>query len=168
MVRRIRSAAAPVIALTGAFLFWGTANAAVLNLERVSVDNEGVAADLGIDTTSSTAVSADGRYIVFATESALVDGDDNEVGDIYLRDRAEGTTERLSVTSDDEDGFNEEGDDYSFNPSISDDGRYVAFASDATNLVDDDGNDCTDIFVRDRETNTTRRISLRSDGQEVD
>src|SRR3712207_3259123 len=45
-------------------------------------------------------------------------------------------------------------------PSISDDGRYVAFTSSATNLVANDTNDRTDVFVRDRQTGTTERVSV--------
>lgn len=166
MLRRRRCAAVPVLALAMAFALWGVANAAVLGLERVSVDEEGAAAEFGVDGTFPPSLSEDGRFVVFTTDSILVEDDENEVNDIYLRDRLEGTTERISVSSDDEDGFNEEGDDESFNPSISDDGRYVAFASFATTLVNDDTNDSSDVFVRDRETNTTRRVSLRTDGLE--
>lgn len=166
MIRHKREAWLPVMAVIGALTLWGTANAAVLGLVRVSVDDAGVAADLGVDTEFPASLSEDGRFIVFATESALVDDDENEVGDIYVRDRVEGTTERISVGTDDEDGQHDEGDDYSFNPSISDDGRYIAFASDATNLVAGDTNGATDVFVRDREAGTTRRVSLRSDGNQ--
>jgi WD40-like Beta Propeller Repeat len=57
--------------------------------------------------------------------------------------------------------------DRSSSASISADGRLVAFTSDADNLVAGDGNFDTDIFVHDRQTQTTVRASVRSDGTET-
>ena len=69
---------------------------------------------------------------------------------------AHGTTERVSVSS----GGAQGNDGSYFDPAISADGRFVAFTSDATNLVPGDTNGAADIFVRDRQTGTTRRVSL--------
>src|SRR3990172_2224779 len=69
------------------------------------------------------------------------------------------STERVSV-----DGSGEGGDGLSGYPSISADGRYVAFSSDATNLVPGDTNTATDVFVRDRQSGTTERVSVDSAG----
>ena len=70
-----------------------------------------------------------------------------------------GTTTRVSVASDGTQGMN-----YSENPSISADGRYVAFASYANNLVANDTNGRSDVFVHDRQTGETTRVSVASDG----
>src|SRR5437763_11994375 len=79
--------------------------------------------------------------------------------DIFVRDRQKGTTERVSVASDGKEGLGSS----SF-ASISADGRCVAFASDATNLIPVDTNAFTDIFVHDRQTGSTERVSLHTDG----
>ena len=73
-----------------------------------------------------------------------------------------GTTQRVSVSS-----TGTAGDDFSVLAAISADGRLVAFTSDADNLVPGDGNFDTDIFVRDRQTPTTVRASVRTDGTET-
>ena len=72
---------------------------------------------------------------------------------------AHGTTERVSVSSG---GAQGNGD--SFDPAISADGRFVAFGSDATNLVPGDTNNAYDVFVRDRQTGKTQRVSVSSGG----
>lgn len=103
----------------------------------------------------------DGRFVAFASlASNLVPGDTNGVGDVFVRDRLTGTTERVSVGVK---GVQGDGDSnflgISTAPAISDDGRYVAFKSDATNLVKGDRNNLTDVFVRDRVAGTTEKIS---------
>ena len=107
---------------------------------------------------SDPSISADGRYVAFASSSTnLVTGDSNGKADIFVRDRQTGTTERVSVDSAEaqtNDGSNE--------PSISADGRFVAFTSVATNLVAGDTNTASDIFVRDRQTGVTTRVSVNS------
>ena len=75
--------------------------------------------------------------------------------DIFVRDLGAGTTKRISVATD---GTQANG--FSRSPSISADGRYVAFASDATNLVPGDTNGRTDIFLHDRQKAATFRVSL--------
>ncbi|GMV36687.1 MAG: hypothetical protein AMXMBFR61_11950 [Fimbriimonadales bacterium] len=125
--------------------------------ERVSVSSSGVQASGACDYP---AISADGRYVAFrSSASNLVAGDSNGLRDIFVRDRLLGTTERVSVSSA---GAQANGD--SDFPTISSDGRYVAFDSAATNLVTGDTNDRHDVYVRDRLTGTTERISVRSDG----
>jgi Tol biopolymer transport system component len=109
------------------------------------------------------AVSADGRWVVFqAPSDTSVPGARTE---IYLRDMslADAPSEVVSVT-----GAGIPADDFSNSPSISADGRYVAFASDSDEIVPDDDNGITDVFVRDRLTQTTERISVTSDGIQVD
>lgn len=111
-----------------------------------------------------SSMSADDRYIAFDSSAALVRGDTNGGTDIYLRDRKTGQTRRISLTSgggQTQGGFMHSGSGY---PSISADGRYVAFASYATNLSAGDSNNDLDIFVRDVKAGTTRQVSVSSTG----
>jgi Tol biopolymer transport system component len=125
--------------------------------ERVSVSSNGAQGNNVSDTPS---ISADGRYVAFESlASNLVVGDTNLQGDVFVRDRLTGTTERVSVSSS---GL--QGNGKSQYPSISADGRYVAFTSSATNLVSADTNGAWDVFVRDRLTGTTTRVSKDSSG----
>ena len=75
-----------------------------------------------------------------------------------------GTTELVSVSSTGEAG---NGHTYNRTPAISDDGRYIAFVSSASNLVENDTNNLRDVFVHDRVTQTTKRINIRSTGEQT-
>ncbi len=126
---------------------------------RVSVASDGTQGNGGSDWHS---ISADGRYVAFVSEAInLVRGDTNSARDVFVHDLQTGTTRRISVAPD---GTQGNGD--STWPSISADGRYVAFESGASNLVDGDTNDVDDIFVRDLQTGTTRRVSAASNGRQ--
>jgi len=127
--------------------------------ERVSVGGDGRGGD---GLSAGAALSGDGRFVAFASlASNLVPDDTNGVADVFLRDRAAGTTERVSVGAD-----AAQADGSSFGQvSISADGRFVAFRSFAANLVADDTNGVTDVFVRDREAGTTERVSVGVHGQ---
>jgi Tol biopolymer transport system component len=106
------------------------------------------------------AISADGRYVAFESKATtLVPGDTNGAIDIFVHDRVTGITTRASVGS-----SGSEGDGDSTLPSISADGRYVAFMSYATNLVPGDTNGTADIFLHDCQTGTTTRVSVSSAG----
>ena len=114
-------------------------------------------------------LSADGRYMVFVSESSsLVSNDTNGVMDAFWSDTLTGEVRRVSVSS-----GGEEGNDWSgrivngFGLDISDDGRFVVFHSSASNLVTNDTNNTTDIFVRDTQTSTTTRVSVTSTGIEA-
>ena len=132
--------------------------------ERVNVSTAGAQADGPPDFFGNPSISPNGRYVVFASSATnLVAGDANGSSDVFLRDRQAGTTERVSLGA-----AGAEGDGDSFFPSISADGRFVAFTSDATNLVGGDLNGTLDIFVRDRQTGTTERVSVDSAGAEAD
>jgi len=115
----------------------------------------------------SPSISADGRYVAFSSfESQLVAGDTNGHDDVFVRDRLVGMTTLVSVASD-----GSQANSYSAifgAPSISADGRYVAFTSDASNLVPGDTNNAIDVFVRDRVAGTTRRVSVANDGSQPD
>jgi LPXTG-site transpeptidase (sortase) family protein len=93
--------------------------------------------------------------------SNLVSGDTNGDHDIFVHDRQTGMTTRVSVASD-----GTQANSYSYASSLSADGRYVAFSSDASNLVSGDTNGEFDIFVHDRRTGGTARVSLASDGSQ--
>ncbi len=127
--------------------------------ERVSMSSAGEEAD---NYSFDPAISADGRFVAFQSWATnLVPGDTNDATDIYVHDRATGTTERVSVSS-----SGGQGDDASFATTISADGRFVAFVSSATNLIPGDSNGKWDVFVRDRVNGTTERVSVASDGTE--
>lgn len=102
---------------------------------------------LGNNTSDSPAVSADGRFVVFLSKSNdLVPGDTNGRVDVFVRDRANQSTVRVSVSS-----AGVEADKDSANPAISADGRFVAFGSVAMNLVVADTNGQKDVFLHDRD-----------------
>ena len=106
-------------------------------------------------------ISADGRYVAFHSETSnLVAGDSNGVVDVLVHDRRTGQTTRVSVDSSGAQGNGNSG----HLVSISADGRYVAFESDANNLVAGDTNGTSDIFVHDRGTRRTTRVSVESSG----
>ncbi len=130
---------------------------------RVSLASDGTEGDWFSTTAPSLlAVSADGRYVVFYSAAGnLVPGDTNNKWDVFVRDVQSGVTNRVSVASD-----GTEGDGLSSNASISDGGRYVAFESHATNLVEGDTNGFSDVFVHDTQTGQTIRVSVASDGTE--
>ena len=111
---------------------------------------------------SDPAISADGRYVAFVSGAPnLVNGDTNLADDIYVHDLKTGSTVRVSVDSN-----GKQADRQSSWPSISDDGRYVAFQSDATNLVAGDTDSTTDVFVHDLKTGVTSRVSVDSKGNQ--
>ena len=93
--------------------------------------------------------------------------DCTEVADVVVRDVAARTTERVSVSSDEVPGDADSGGISLAGPSITPDGRFVAFASDATNLVPGDTNGRSDVFVRDRVAGTTERVSVSSAGAQA-
>ena len=125
--------------------------------ERINVDSNGIEAN---NDSYAGLISADGRFVTFFSwASNLVPGDTNNTGDVFLYDRATGTTELISV---DPNGGPADGP--SFSSSISADGRYVAFDSLASNLVGADTNNAGDTFVRDRQLGLTELVSLDSSG----
>jgi hypothetical protein len=124
---------------------------------RVSVSSTGTEAN---HASYWPFVSADGRYVTFTSDADnLVDSDRNGFGDVFVHDMKTGKTELVSVAID-----GKSGNDLSFWSSISSDGRYVAFMSQASNLVTSDTNNTWDVFIRDRTTGITTLISSASDG----
>src|SRR5947207_7980736 len=158
--RRVLSSVALVL-LTA---LWGR-SAGAQTTERVSVVSGGTE---GNNASLGSALSADGRFVAFDSSATdLVAADTNGVSDVFVHDRQTGTTERVSVASDGAQGNGSSGlVTFAFPPALSADGRFVAFVSFATNLVASDTNGATDVFVHDRQTGTTERVSVASDGTE--
>lgn len=105
-------------------------------------------------------ISADGRWVAFVSvASNLVDGDTNNVGDVFVADLTTGAVQLVSVGQ-----GGAPADSRSSAPSISADGRWVAFASVASNLVDDEISDTQAVFVFDRSTGETRLVSVGTGG----
>ena len=135
----------------------GGATGAVATITRVSVSSSGAE---GNSSSYSPAISSDGSYVAFSSyANNLVEGDTNGRQDIFIHDTQAGITTRVSVNSSGAQGNND-----SYTPSISADGRMVAFSSDAGNLVSGDTNGWEDIFVHDRQTGLTTRVSVSSTG----
>jgi Tol biopolymer transport system component len=125
--------------------------------KRISVSSTG---EQGNAASMHADISDDGKSVGFrSSASNLVPGDDNGVDDVFVSDLATGLVTRLSVSS-----TGAEGDGESLYPSLSADGRFVAFMSFADNLVSGDGNGQPDIFVHDRQTATTALVSTGLDG----
>lgn len=117
----------------------------------------------GNASSQSAAISADGRYIVFASEASdLIENDNNNNTDVYLYDRTTNSIELIST------GLNGAmANNYCGSPSISGDGHYIAFASAATNLVENDNNGKEDIFVKDRKNGAITMISYQPNGNQI-
>jgi Tol biopolymer transport system component len=129
-------------------------------ITRVSVDSAG---NQALGNSGFPSISADGRLVAFVSDATnLVPGDNNNSPDIFVRDLSTNTTTRVSV-----DSAGNQGNNASFDPSISGDGRFVAFVSRAPNLVLGDTNNSEDIFVRDLLTNTTTRLSVDLAGNQA-
>jgi Tol biopolymer transport system component len=154
------------------------AGIALVALAAMTITTPGIAlaADPGVPTTLDVAVdgarpndrsfggssvSADGRYVAFTSfASNLVANDTNGRLDVFVRDTATGTTTIASVGSD-----GSQATAPSSEPSISADGRYVAFQTSAPDLVPGDTNDDDDVFVRDLRAGTTTRVSVTAAGR---
>jgi Tol biopolymer transport system component len=130
--------------------------------KRVSIDSQGV--QLAEGASFSPSLSADGRYVAF-TSTARLDGVASQsrtgrpIASVYVRDTRLGLTERVSQPA-----TGSAPDGHSSDPALSRDGRFVVFASEATNLVPGDRNRSTDVFLRDRQTHTTALISRGASG----
>jgi Tol biopolymer transport system component len=187
--------------------------------EHAAIGHQGVP---GFGTSTNADISGDGRYVAFNSSATdLVPGDTNAKTDVFVRDRATGAVERVSVATggaqangsslrptitsngrfvafesaafdlipSDVNGQSDvflhdrllattslvsagtgvvQADEDCFNPAVSEDGRWVAFTSEATTLVPNDTNFWADIFLRDMQTGSLERISVGPGGQEGD
>jgi Tol biopolymer transport system component len=148
----------------------------------VSVSSTGKA---GNGPSDDAFVSGGGRYVTFESAATnLVPGDTNAAPDVFVRDVVDGWTERVSVSSEGAQALQEPptewgdataervlynpqgGGDITMSPTMTPDGRYVAFQSKAFNLVSGDHNHTLDVFVHDRVTRVTERVSVSSSGGE--
>jgi Tol biopolymer transport system component len=125
---------------------------------RVSVKANGQEIP-GADSAES-AISANGRYVAFASDGAFRNGDTNGTVDIYVKDRQTGRLKRASLNKA---GAQVTAD--AFEPAITGNGRFVTFQTDGA-FVPADTNGQTDIYRRDFQNGTTKRASLRSNGTE--
>ncbi len=124
---------------------------------HVSVSSTGKQAN---GQSGDPALSANGRSVAFSSlASNLVANDKNNARDIFVHDLQTGATSRVSV-----DSTGKPGNGDAYGPAISADGNLVAFCSLASNLVPGDSNGMADIFVHDRQTGQTTRVSLSTGG----
>jgi len=131
--------------------------------EITSVVSVSSAGTEGNGNSYNAAVSSSGRYVVFdSVADNLVPGDDNDRSDIFLHDMQTGITSRVSVST-----AGTQSNNFSGNPDISGDGRYVVFESYAANLVSGDTNGEYDIFVHDMQTGITTRLSVSASGEQA-
>lgn len=129
-------------------------------IERVSIPDDG---GEGNGDSILPAISADGGVVGFKSlANNLVDDDRNNVVDVFVRDRVAGATERISVSY-----LGADANDFSFPPSLSDDGRFVGFGSHATNIVQIDTNHTSNVFVRDRQIGRTLFADLNAAGEQA-
>ncbi|MCH8963794.1 MAG: calcium-binding protein, partial [Planctomycetes bacterium] len=127
--------------------------------QRVSVSSAGVQSN---GSSDAARISGGGHHVAFASwGSNLVPDDTNNLRDAFVHDLLTGVTTRISVST-----HGEQGNLYSYNPSLSFDGHYVAFESIATNLIPGDTNSAPDIFMHDRETGETTRVSVSAEGEQ--
>lgn len=128
--------------------------------ERINTNAKG---EPGNQDSFAGAISADGRFVAFSTESDnLVANDRNQKGDAFVRDRLTGKVSLVSVSS-----SGKQGNALSAATAISADGRYVAFDTHADNFVKTDTNGTVDSYVHDRVSGKTQRVSLNSSSRQV-
>lgn len=128
--------------------------------EIVNVDGQGTPSNTRF--AENPQISADGRFVLFSTDAAFAAGDTNTFDDLYVRDRLLGTIDRVTVGTD-----GAQSDAVTFWGRMSRDGRYVAFWTNAALLgPGGDTNAASDIYVRDRLVNVTRRVSVAYNGSQ--
>ncbi len=151
----MRSAKTGIILLCVAWVF--TAQAATITKLSVA---DGTEAD---NASINPSISSDGRFVAFESDATnLVANDTNNVTDVFVADVQYGSIERISL------GLSGvEANGASTNPVISGNGRYIVFESFASNLVSGDTNRVIDIFVYDRQTQSTVRVSVTSTGAQA-
>jgi Tol biopolymer transport system component len=129
----------------------------------VSLRSDGTDGGFG-DSSRRAQISADGLIVAFESEADLAGSDASGGGwDIYVHNRSTKKTKQVSVSS-----GGAGGNDASRSPSVSPDGRFIAFQSDADNLVKGDDNGKLDVFIRDRKKSKTKRLSVGINGSEPD
>ena len=126
------------------------------NITRISEAADGA---VGNNSSQDISISSDGRYITYSSSADnLVSGDSNSKEDIFLYDRETGVTELISMNE----GVQSNGN--STSATISDDGRFITYDSDATNLVAGATSGVRQVYLHDRQTGETQLISALEDG----
>jgi len=138
----------------------------VFEQDDIRVHDRSTGATSSIANGASPSLSADGRFVAFLATDIVPD-DTNGAVDVFLFDRLSRTFERDSTTSDDQEAVGANSN-LAFGPSLSADGRYVAFSSGLTTLVPGDTNGTEDVFVKDRVTRDMQRVSVPSAGGQAD
>ena len=114
----------------------------------------------GNNSSHRSFLAADGRYVAFESDATnLVPGDTNGGSDVFVKDLQTDAITRVSTSAD-----GTQGNSFSDDPLISADGRYIAFSSEATNLVPGDTNGGSDVFVKNPQTGAIARVSTAVDG----
>ena len=132
-------------------------------IRLLSVTPEGAQGNSDSNYYGHPGISADGRYVVFNSyASDLVVGDSNGTWDVFRADTQTGITTLVGRASD-----GTQANNYTYDPSISGDGRFVTYWSPADNLIANDTNGITDVFRTDTQTGTTIRVSVTGDGSEA-
>jgi hypothetical protein len=137
-------------------------------IQRANVDSSEIQAKGGCDDfycpdRSVVSISSDGRFVTFSSSASnLAANDTNGLDDVFVRDLQQGTTQRVSVS-----GGGTGANALSRSPSISPDGRFVAFISTSSNLEGGDTNGVYDVFVHNRQMGTTQRVSVSGSGSQV-
>ena len=125
--------------------------------------SDGIGGAKGDDDADRPSLDQDGSHCAFESEASnLVAGDTNGEQDIFVRVLQTGAITRVSVATD-----GTQANEYCGDPVLSADGSIIAFESEATNLVTDDTNDQSDIFVHDMNTGITTRVSVKSNGDQA-
>lgn len=149
--RRAALGAALIIALTGVALPASAAPQPVPRTEKASVAPDGADGDAW---STAEGLSADGRYLAFTSRAGnLVAGDTNDARDAFVRDLRTGETRRVSTAAD-----GTQADTGVHDISLSANGRYAAFSSNASNLVPGDTGSRTHVYVKDLKTGAVDRI----------
>lgn len=140
----------------------GASDVFVRNLQtgqtsRINLTYNGTEPEVG---AYGQVISADGRFVAYSSPSdELVLNDTNDVADVFVRNLQTAQTSRISISS-----SGAQGNGLSYVTSISEDGRFVVFESMASNLVTGDTNNAFDVFVHDRQTGETTRVSVSAGG----
>ncbi|GAB2864998.1 hypothetical protein GCM10027277_37360 [Pseudoduganella ginsengisoli] len=128
-------------------------------VRNISTTAAGVQADAD---SKDIAISSDGKLVAFTSYATNLVPNDNSYADIFVKDTATASLQRIST-----DSFGNAGNGNSDHATFSANGRYVVFASEASNLVDDDTNGTRDVFRKDLQTGQTVRVSTTADGMQV-
>ena len=131
----------------------------------VSCSSEG---EPGNNESGCPSITPDGRFVSFTSRASnLIKNDTNRLKDVFVKDMENGEVDRVSVASDGTEALAFDAMNASDDTSISKDGRFVVFSSAAHNLVKNDTNNTVDVFLHDRETGKTTRVSVGSKGEEA-